>query len=357
MNRSSRGALTAASIVLAACGAGTAAPAWAARRAIDQHAVADPQGQVEIINVSGHLTVVGWDKAEIDVSGTLGPDVDKVDIDSAGNHTTVRVVLNQSRPRWGLELGDAGGANLTVYIPRASSLDASLVSADVEVRELQGDQELQTVSGNVRTTAARAVRVHTVSGDAQVSAGADSALLEVGTVSGDLEVTGGHGDVTISTVSGTGKLSLGKAAHVRLKSVSGDYELSTGLTPDGSLEAQSVSGDISIEFTDGLPPADFDLHSFSGDLRTCFGQKSEHEHYGAGSKLWYREGAGSARVHVDTNSGDVSLCARHTTGARGSSPDAISELLRVSLRVQPGGGHRRAISTRPLHCRLCLLQS
>lgn len=311
--------LAVASVAFAIVGAGATSPAWAARRAIDQHAAADPQGQVEIINVSGQVTVVGWDKPEVDVSGTIGAEVDKVDISTAGTHTTVRVVLTNSHgPRWDLGMRDAGAAELTVYVPRGSSLTASLVSADLVVRDLQGEQELQTVSGEVRTTAARSVRVHTVSGDAHVIAGADSALLDISTVSGDLEVSGGHGDVAISTVSGAGKLVLGTVTHARLKSVSGDFSLAAGLDADGQLEAQSVSGDIDIEFSNGVPPAEFDLHSFSGDLKTCFGQKATHEQYGPGSRLWYRQGAGTARVHVDTNSGDVSLCTAASSG--GHSP-------------------------------------
>jgi hypothetical protein len=308
---SNRMTALAASALAFGC-AWAAPPAWAARRAIDQHAAADPQGQVEIVNVSGRVTVIGWPKAEIEVTGMLGSDIDKLDIASSGTRTTVRVVLDESHPRrWGLDLHDPSDADLTVYVPAGSSLTASLVSADISVRDVQGEQELQTVSGEVRTAALHAVRVHTVSGDVHVSAGPDSGLLEIGTVSGDLDVIGGHGDVTISTVSGTGKLSLGTLTHARLKSVSGDYELAMALAADGLLEVQSVSGDVVVNFTDGVPPAQFDLHSFSGDLKTCFGQKAEHENYGPGSRLSYREGAGSARVRIDSHSGDVSLCAPH----------------------------------------------
>jgi DUF4097 and DUF4098 domain-containing protein YvlB len=292
-----------------ALGSAWTAPSQASQRAVDQHVAADPQGQVEIVTVSGRISVVGWDKPEVDVTGTLGPNVDRVDVASSGSHTTVRVVLNDSRKgHWGLDLRDPGDANLTVSVPKASSLAASLVGADISVRDLQGDQELQSVSGEVRTVAMRAVRVHTVGGDVHVSAGPDSSLLEIGTVSGDMDVNGGRGELTVSTVSGAAKLSLGLLTHASLKSVSGDFKVETGLAPSGVLEAQSVSGDVAVNFNNGVPPAEFDLQSFSGDLRTCFGQKPEREHYGPGSRLWYRQGAGSARVHIDTHSGDVTLC-------------------------------------------------
>lgn len=349
---------TVAWVALALCCACSATPAWAARRAIDQHASADPQGQIEIVSVSGRVTVVGWDKSEVEVTGTLGSDIDKLDISSSGTRTTIRVVLDEAHGRhWGIDLHEPGDADLTVYAPRGSSLTASLVSSDISVRDVQGEQELQTVSGEVRTAALRAVRVHTVSGDVHVNAGPDSGPLEIGTVSGDLDVTGGHGDVTISTVSGTGKLSLGTVTHARLKAVSGDYQVAMALAADGLLEVQTMSGDVVVDFTDGVPPADFDLHSFSGDLKACFGQKAEHEHYGPGSRLWYREGAGSARVRIDTHSGDVSLCSRHLTGARAAGTDSLPDLLRVGFRFARGAGRCRPVIARPMNCRLCLLQS
>ena len=129
------------------------------------------------------------------------------------------------------------------------------------------------------------------------------------------------------------------------------------LAADGLLEVQSVSGDVVVDFTNGAPPAEFDLHSFSGDLKACFGQKAEHEHYGPGSRLWYREGAGSARVRIDTHSGDVSLCARALTGARAAAPDALSALLRVGLRFTQGSGNCHPAVARPINCRMCLLSS
>ena len=290
-----------------------APPAEAAeRRSVDEHRAADPQGQVEIVNVAGRVDVLGWDKAEVAVSGTLDADVDKLDITTDGARTSIRVVLeHKGGVHLGIGHGDSGEANLVVHVPLKSSLKTSLVSADLVVKDLQGDQELQTVSGDVRSAAAREVRVHTVSGDVELTAGAASRVLEIGTVSGDVKVTGGGGEVTVNTVSGDCHLSLGSVSRARLKTVSGDYTLSAGLAADGRLEVETVSGEVGIEFNGGLPPAEFDLQTYSGDLSTCFGKKPVKEGYGPGSRLSYREGAGTAKVRVDTKSGDVTVCAKH----------------------------------------------
>ncbi len=288
-----------------------ALPAGAsARRAIDEHRAVDAQGQVEIVVVSGTVHVVGWDKPEIAVSGNVGEYVDKIDINTAGVRTTIRVVLKEHDGvhwDWG---GRSADADLTVHVPRADSLTASLVSADFNVADLQGNQEVHSISGDLRIAASREVRVGTVSGDVHLTAGNDTKLLEVATVSGDVSVSGGGGDVSVTTVSGDGTVSVGTVSKLHVKTVSGDFRVASALTADGRLDAEAVSGDLTIEFVGAVPPAEFDVQSFSGDLSSCFGQKPVRERYGPGSRLAYKEGAGTARVKVDTKSGDVTICTK-----------------------------------------------
>jgi hypothetical protein len=298
-----------AALVLA--GFCTAPVALASRRSVDEHHVADPQGQVEINNVSGQIEIVGWDKPEIEAAGTLGADVERLEITSAGSRTTIRVIRKESGGmHFSIRVKDPGDADLVIHVPQGSSLIASLVDSDLKVRALQGDQEVETVSGDVITDAARELRVQTVSGDIRVTAGPRSTALELGTVSGDIQVTGGGGDVNFSSVSGTGTLALGTVSRARIKTVSGNYHVTTGFAADGRLEAESVSGDFTFEFTGAVPPASFDVQSFSGDLKSCFGPKAVSERHGQGSRFSYQEGAGTGRVRVDTKSGDVSLCTK-----------------------------------------------
>jgi hypothetical protein len=279
-----------------------------ARRTIDEHQPADATGQVEINNVSGRVEVVGWAQPEVAVTGTVGRDVEKVEVSGSGGHTVVRVVHKNT---FGIHLGfSAGDANLVVHVPQGSSLNLMLVSSDLRVHDVQGNQQIQTVSGDVDVAATHDVRIQTVSGEVKLAAGPDSHTLEIRSTSGDLHVNGGGGEVTINTVSGDGTIALGTVSRVKVKTVSGDFNLAAALAADGRFEAESVSGDLVIAFTGGVPPAEFELKSFSGDLSTCFGRKPVHEGYGPGSRLSFQEGAGSGHVRVDTMSGDVSLCTR-----------------------------------------------
>jgi DUF4097 and DUF4098 domain-containing protein YvlB len=300
--------------LLAGAGAVLATLAWpgtagAATRTVDEHRPAEAAGQVEIQNVAGRVEVVGWDKPEVAVTGTLGGDVERLDIASAGSRTTVHVAMHESH---GLVFGwhDGGETKLVVHVPTRSSLTATLVSADLSVTGVAGKQELHTVSGDVTTSAQHEVRVQTVSGDVHLTAGPESRLVEISTVSGDLNVSGGAGELTVQTVSGDGALTVGMLTRGHLKTVSGDFSITADLAADGRFEAESVSGDFRINFAGPLPPAAFDVQTFSGDLTTCFGRKAAHEGYGPGSRLSFQEGAGSARVRIDTKSGDVTLCSK-----------------------------------------------
>jgi Putative adhesin len=274
-----------------------------AGRAIDEHRAAEPQGEVEIVNVSGKVEVDGWDRSEVEVTGTAGDNVERVDIMSAGNRTSIHVVTRSSRS-WGFD----GEAHLIVHVPAKSAVTATLVSADFKVMGVAGDLKLQTVSGQLSGEAGGDVRASTVSGDVRLTARA-AKTIEIKTISGDIHLTGGGGDVDITTVSGSATLDLADVSRARFKSVSGDLTAALALVADGQIESESVSGDVSFKFA-GTPAAEFDVQSFSGDIKNCFGPKPLESRYGPGSRLSFKNGEGHGNVRVNTKSGDVRLCVK-----------------------------------------------
>jgi DUF4097 and DUF4098 domain-containing protein YvlB len=268
-------------------------------RSVNIHKAADLNGAVEIDNVAGRVDVTGWDRAEVEVTGTIGERVERVDVNTAAGHTTVRVVVpNQS---WGR--GDGMKADLLVRIPRKSFLTATFVSADFTAHELQGQLEIHTVSGSVGGELAREAKINTVSGAMKIAAGAGP--LELNSVSGAIVVTGSSGDVRVGTVSGKADVELGTVTRARFQTVSGTVNVSGSLAKGAEVTATSVSG--SLRFT--LKGAgDYDINSFSGSIENCFGPKAQRSEYGPGTHLTFREGDGNARVHLATQSGSIQLC-------------------------------------------------
>jgi DUF4097 and DUF4098 domain-containing protein YvlB len=278
------------------------APMAQADSPIDKRAPADPKGQVEISNTAGTVTVTGWDRNEVEVTGTLGDGSERLDFVTTDKLTRIQVVLPGKA--WHVKDSD-----LIVKVPAGSSLSVNTVSADIAVKGISGAQRLQSVSANVVTQAAADdVEIKTVSGDLTVTGSDQKGLLTVTTVSGNATVTHVAGEVNGSTVSGDFRLGLGAVDRSRLRTTSGDLSLAAYLAGDGRLDVETISGDVRIDLAKPLN-VEFDVSSFSGDIRNCFGPKpARTDEYGPGKELRFTEGKGLARVRVKALSGDVSIC-------------------------------------------------
>jgi DUF4097 and DUF4098 domain-containing protein YvlB len=279
---------------------------WFAHAAtsVDEHHAASPQGAVEIENVAGSIEVQGWDKSEVAVTGTIGKDVERVDVTGDGSRTSVRVILPQGRS-WGIRDGEA---HLVVRVPANSSISASLVSSNVSVAAVRGALELRTVSGNISGEGGGDVRANSVSGNIRLKALA-AKVVEVKAISGNIELTGGDTDIEATTVSGDARLTLGTVSRARLKSVSGEFSASLAAAANAQIEAESVSGAIKLDFANA-PAADYDIHTLSGEIDNCFGPKPAKPQYGPGERLSFKTGEGGARVRISSQSGEVRLCTK-----------------------------------------------
>ncbi len=273
-----------------------------AATSVDEHRAASPQGVVEIDNIAGSIDVQGWDKSEVAVTGTIGKDVDRVEVTNGADRTSIRVVVTKSHI-WGSR---DGSANLVIHVPAGSSIAATLVSADLKVSAVHGDFKAQTVSGNISGEVGGDVHANAVSGDIHLVAGAAKAI-EAKSISGNVVLTGGNADTEVTTVSGDAKLTLGTVPRARLRTISGDLSANLTAAPDTSIEAESISGDIRLDFA-STPAADYDVQTLSGDIENCFGPEAVRPQHGPGHHLRFKTGEG--RVRITTKSGDVRLCAK-----------------------------------------------
>ena len=279
---------------------------WLAHAAtsVDEHRAANPQGAVEIDNVAGLIDVQGWDKSEVAVTGTIGKDVERVEVAGEGNRTSIRVVLPQGH-HWGMRDGEA---HLVIHVPTNSSVAASMVSADLKVSAVHGGLELRTVSGNISGEGGGDVHANAVSGDIHLTANS-AKVIEVKAISGNIVLTGGNADVEATTVSGDAQLTLGTVSRARFKTVSGNLSATLAAAADAQIEGESVSGDVKLDFA-SAPAADFDIQTISGEIDNCFGPKPIESRHGPGARLTFKTGDSSARVRISSHSGDVRLCAK-----------------------------------------------
>ncbi len=273
-------------------------------RDIEQRVAADPGGEVNVNIVTGSLHIEGWDKPEVEVTGSIGDEVERLDVVRDGRRVTVKVIL----PKRSLRDADA---DLTVRVPAGSSLEATTVSADLGVRAVAGTLRLRSVSGEVTARdVAKDSEFKTVSGDIRVTAGAPPVKVIAYSVSGSLVVDGLSGSLEATSVSGDMNFDLGAIDSLRLRTTSGDARLGGRLAKEARVDFESVSGDLSMKVAaDAGFTAEAD--TFSGSLSNCFGVRPEAvSKYGPGERMSLTQGAGGARIRAKTMSGDVRICDR-----------------------------------------------
>jgi DUF4097 and DUF4098 domain-containing protein YvlB len=278
--------------------------AMAGGGSIDRKVAASPSGEVVISNVSGTVDVRGWDRNEVQVTGHLGRDVERLELETSGGRTVVKVVL----PRGNAHDGEA---EIEVSVPRNSTVEVSAVSADVSSRGVLGTQRLKTVSGELTADiAGDESEVRSVSGDLTVRGNGKPVRLRVSSVSGSLDLTNMAGTLELVTVSGDARVQMGDTSDVRGRTTSGDLEVRGTLTRTGRVDVEGVSGDITLRLSapGGLST---EIESFSGDIGGCMADNVERvSKYGPGKRLNVRTVEAGARVRAKTLSGDIEICDR-----------------------------------------------
>ncbi len=269
---------------------------------IDQRLDAVSDGVVSISNISGSVDVSGWSRKEVEVTGTLGDDVEELLFERSGDEIeiTVRAPKRNSRDI---------SSDLVIKVPEKSSIELVTVSADVDIQNVQGAQELQTVSGDVDIEVFSAdIEIVTVSGDIELQGDDQEARTELESVSGDIDAQNLAGEISTNTVNGDITLANSSFTRVHLETVNGDIIFESALVEDGNFSLETINGDVDIDFKDSIS-AYFDIETFNGDIRNCFGPEPVRtSKYTPGTELKFTEGGGEGRVGIKTLNGDLRLC-------------------------------------------------
>ncbi len=273
---------------------------------INETRAVDADARIEVSNVRGSVTVSTWDRNEVAVTGTLGSGSRGLEIEGGGGNLSIKVKGAESSGwfNWGSS-GRMEDTLLDIKLPRAAELEIGVVSASVAVAGLAGRRlEIDSVSGKVRVDgSAREVEIASISGAITVSGRGER--LQVETVSGDIDASAVAERLRFETVSGRVNVETGPYREFDASSVSGDIALRGTPAADSRLDAETMSGDVRLRLG-----ADFsgqiNAETFSGSLRSDFGSVREPGH-GPGRSLEARVGDGSARLRIETFSGDIEL--------------------------------------------------
>lgn len=277
-----------------------------AAQSIDQTRPVEANARIDVSNIKGSLTVSGWNKAEMHVTGTLGNGAKGLKIEGDRGHLTIKVEPPDDHGwlSWGAD-SHMGNTVLDLKVPHAALLKLETVSADIAVSGIDAKTlDANTVSGKMRVdSSARQVELDSVSGDMDVGGGSDRAHMQ--TVSGDIRARGLGGDVSFQTVSGNIDAEPNNYHRLDVGTVSGDVTLRGTPAAGAHIGIETMSGDVHLTL-----PADVSMHlgaeTFSGSIRSDFGAVKDQE-YGPGSHLDVTTGNGDGQTKVETFSGDIEL--------------------------------------------------
>jgi DUF4097 and DUF4098 domain-containing protein YvlB len=276
---------------------------------INQTRALNADGEVSVENISGLIKVRVWNESKVQITGSLGADVEKliVEGDARSLHIKVKYPERKGWFNWG------GGGNvkestqLELMVPIKAALNLDAVSADIDVQGSAAPRmTINSVSGDTTVLASSPGKLSLESVSGNVVLKLTSPQVNINTVSGDIKMLGHlNGRLDVETVSGDVELDTPVLNQLHFNSVSGDGRFQTSLAKDGRIEMDSVSGDLSLSLPK-TSSTEFKLESFSGDISSAIG-KVVKEEYGPGQSLNTRLGDGKGLVNLNTMSGDISI--------------------------------------------------
>ncbi len=270
--------------------------------AINESLDAAEDGEVVVSNVSGSVEVSGWSRNQVEVTGSLGDGVEELIFERDDDEILIKVKLERRKSR-------SGSAELVIKVPEKSSLKVNTVSADIDVQDVHGEQDLQVVSGDIEVEFyAEELKAEAVSGDVSVSADNQESNARVSTVSGDIDIENLAGELKTETVSGDIDVIEGSFSRITAETVNGDMVLRANFQPGGRMDLETVNGSVDVDFEGNLS-AEINVETFNGSIRNCFGPDPVRtSKYAPGRELDFTEGGGNGRVRIRTLNGSVRLC-------------------------------------------------
>lgn len=280
----------------------------AAQSRIDERRPAAADGAVEIRNAAGSIKVIGWNREEIQVTGTLGARADGLSFVSRPHRTRIEVLVRGNPNRV--------SSDLEIRVPAASRLQVASHAASIDVRDMSGSVKAESITGSIGVAGnSPEVEAESVSGEITIAAPAQR--VRASAVNAGITIRGAGGVVEAETVNGRLEVQGGAFQEARFQTVNGALRFEGELRPGATLDVETVNGPIELRLPAGLG-ADFSISSFGGEVDSDFEIKlgpgsvrgRGQRHDGHEKELHFTTGGGGAKVAITTLNGNITLRKR-----------------------------------------------
>ncbi len=274
------------------------AGALSAQKTLDTTVAVRSGARLSVQNPNGSVVVRSWNRSQVRVVAESG---DSPVLEVTAGQILVRSEVHRRRGR--------GDAEFSITVPTGTPVQIGGMSVDVDVSDVCGDVQINTLSGDVNVRCAADVQVTAISGD--IALADVRGRVDVSATNGDITVRGVRGGVSARAVSGDIDLSQIDGDNVEAEAVSGDVSYTGRVADSGRYRLVTHSGDVSLRVVGTLNAA-IEVETFSGEMLSDFPIQ-----IAPGTTLnrsmSFRLGTGSARVRLSSFSGTISL--RRATGA------------------------------------------
>jgi len=263
-----------------------------------------PDVALRLVGSFAKLTVVGWDRDSVSITGTL-PKGARLD----GGFAETRGVPARNG-KWFIEspVGVETGGAIELRVPSRARLYVKANSADVEATGLTGEFDLSLVGGSARITASpRTLSVDAM--DASVTIDASPGWVRLKTSEGDITMRGSSPDAAFTTVSGAVRVSNGVYERARIETVTGAVTFAGDLARNASLNIETHSGAVEVLFGANAS-AGIDAITLTATIENLLTKQRAVAGRERGQELGVELGTGDGRVVIRTFRGGIRLASR-----------------------------------------------
>lgn len=262
---------------------------------VDRTITASAKGQIAMEIPLGSVRIVGWDRDEVHITGTLGDGVNGLEIDRDEEEIYIELSYMGHDER-------SSEANLEVKVPRGSELEIEGIRTDVNVFGVSGSVYVETVRGDIDLDVqSPEVQVESIAGEIKIRGGAKMVYAE--SASGTIDVSGVLHGAELEAVSGNVRLTDSRITEAELSTAAGNIYFQGTFAPDGRFQAESLNGKVELVLPSDVK-ADFEVETFNGSIEIGFeGVEVERSHGGPGRSAYFSTGGEGFRVQVETFNG------------------------------------------------------
>ena len=248
--------------VLAATLVAVPAAAMAAQKeteTVDRTVRLPDNGTLKLKNFSGDVHITGTSGRDVVIKAVRRADRERLDhikLDITTSGSTVTIQANKRDSDWerGHHDDNIVETSFEIQVPASAALDIYGFSSDLDISGVNGDQKLETFSGDITVAGAKAaIHAHSFSGGIEI----------------DATGAGASPDLSAETFSGRirAKLADNAKGSVSFDSFSGSFDSDVPLMLHSSNRRR-----LSADLPGGSGGGNLKFHTFSGSVRVIKGK-------------------------------------------------------------------------------------